>query len=68
MGRQLRWVKGTPCKGQHYYLHAWHNDVMYTLTKVSVQGVERYEVWCKGEFKGIFDDRKEALNFAEGLL
>jgi hypothetical protein len=66
--RKLKWVKGTPCKGIHYYLHAWHNDIMYTLARVTVNDEDTFEVWKKGEMQGSFKDRREALQFAEGLL
>lgn len=49
-------------------MQAWHNEVKFTLTKIVVGGSERFEVWREKEFKGIFDVRLDALNFAEGLL
>jgi hypothetical protein len=66
--RQLRWVRGEPCCGQFYYLQAWHNEVKYTLTKITARGVERFEIWKGKDFCGIFDNRVDALNHAEGLL
>lgn len=66
--RKLNWVPGDACNGKHYYLHAWHDDVKFTLTKIIVGGRERFEVWRGKEFHGIFDVRLDAIQFAEGLV
>jgi len=64
----LRWMPGTPCNGQVYYLIAHAPDgVQWTMSKNFSGGVPSYMLYRgKKERVGpVFDDSKLAKAFAE---